>query len=408
MKRNFNKSVVIVGLSIFAMQPDAFAHSKTVYGLANAVHFQTKAHGSFYIQLGSFSQKSNAERLERDMRSKTHLPILTHLRNGYYTVRVGPFNSAAEVQAAGKQLVSHSGPSHIEVKQSRSDAQQPVHHHPRRAEPREHVTHVKKSAPNVSSTPQNQQPIKQSASKYHMFVQDMLAKDAWLRQGNWFIAGDVGVQVPTINNPLTVNNGSGFPSPNDLDSFTTGTNAALLLGVDGGYQWQRESRYFPAYALGLRYKHFFNSNVGGQITQYSLPEFTNYNYKWNLSSDILLFTGKLDLVRFGAFSPFVNGGVGVTFNHASGYQETALNDVTPRISPSFGDYTQAAFAGSVGAGLDWQVNPKLILSLGYEYQSLGHIDSGAGTGEWSGSALQSTDYHSNSAILSVNYLFLNQ
>jgi opacity protein-like surface antigen len=79
--------------------------------------------------------------------------------------------------------------------------------------------------------------------------------------------------------------------------------------------------------------------------------------------------------------------------------------VTPRLSPGFASNTVTSFAYSVGAGVDWQIKPEFILSLSYEYQDLGKIETEDGKNSWSGAALHSDTYRTNGALLSLSYLF---
>ena len=51
--------------------------------------------------------------------------------------------------------------------------------------------------------------------------------------------------------------------------------------------------------------------------------------------------------------------------------------------------------------------PQLILSFGYDYQSVGNIASGPGQNTWSGTRLNLGKYGMNTALLSVTYLFDN-
>jgi opacity protein-like surface antigen len=223
-------------------------------------------------------------------------------------------------------------------------------------------------------------------------------------EAGWYIAGSLGAQSSRVDSNLGVNNGSGYPAPFGTDSYSTSTKSAAIAGMEGGYRWVRNNQWLPAYTLGLRYKHLFSTNVGRQITQYSTPEFTNYNYNWNVSSDVLLIASKLNLVQFGQFLPYVTGGVGIAFNHAANYNETALAGVTPRTNPAFDNNTDREFTYMVGAGVDWQVSPRVILSLGYEFQDLGSLSSGKGTGLWAADALHTGSYRTNSVLFSTSYL----
>jgi opacity protein-like surface antigen len=222
---------------------------------------------------------------------------------------------------------------------------------------------------------------------------------------NWFVGVGAGAQFPTSINNMAVNNGSDLPAPYNQDLYGINTDNEAVFALSAGRRWERDSFWIPAYSAGVSWQYYFNTQVGNTIMQYSDPEFLNYNYNWNFKSNLLLATAKLNLVQYGKLSPYINGGIGAAFNNASGYSETALNNVTPRVSPAFANNSSTQFAYQAGIGLDFRASPQAIFSLGYNYQNLGGLSSGAGTGAWSNQTLSSGSYSSNEVLVSVNYLF---
>ena len=104
--------------------------------------------------------------------------------------------------------------------------------------------------------------------------------------GNWFLTLGAGVQFPEWRNPMKVNNGSGFPAPYDNDLYSTKNQSEAVIALAIGRRWQRNDFWFPySYSLGVFWQYFFRTNLGNTITQYALPEFTNYKYNWQLTSN---------------------------------------------------------------------------------------------------------------------------
>lgn len=228
-------------------------------------------------------------------------------------------------------------------------------------------------------------------------------------QGSWFLAGDAGLLWSSSLNNVTVNNGSLFPPPQNLDIYTarTGSNDAMLA-LWGGYRWcQGEHPFFPALSLALRYEYVFSRTLNGNVIQYSLPEFNNYTYSLKANADVLSLYSKWDLFQFGKFSPYVDGGLGASFIHGYGYQESALPGVTPRISPAFASHSRTEFAYNFGVGLDVFWIPQIIMSIGYDFQFLGNLSSGVGQGPWSNAKLNIGRYGANTALISFTYLMDN-
>ncbi|KGP63492.1 hypothetical protein EP47_05780 [Legionella norrlandica] len=177
----------------------------------------------------------------------------------------------------------------------------------------------------------------------------------------------------------------------------------MVLGIGAGYRYTDLA--IPAISLGIHYSHFLKTHINGQIIQYSLPEFTNYDYQWKVVSDLVLATSKMNVFRWKNLMPFVQGGLGISSNRTSQYYEIALPNVTPRISPNFTNHTTTVLAYQFGAGLDWEINPQWLISLGYEYSDLGRFRSGSGLDSWSTETLYSANLTSNAAILALTYQF---
>lgn len=222
--------------------------------------------------------------------------------------------------------------------------------------------------------------------------------------GNWFVKGSLGAENLVIDSRYTVNNGSGYSPPSNVDSYSTHINTTAEWAVDGGYRWKRDQSWIPAYSLGLHYSHSFAEDVGDKIMQYSLPDYTNYNYQWDIYSNIFMLLAKINLFDWRHIQPYVTAGGGIAFNSASDYKEIALSGISARDSAGFASNTKSQAAYSLGIGIDYTVKPTLIMSLGYEYQNLGRVSSGSGASTWAGTYLRSGTYQTNTLLLGVTWL----
>lgn len=226
-------------------------------------------------------------------------------------------------------------------------------------------------------------------------------------KADWYITAGGGEQYPRINSSMTVNNVPGFSLPygQGQDIYSTSSGHPTVFDLSVGRRWKHQRMWFPACSIGVSYQHVFSSNVGDTITQYSDPTFTNYNYEWDISSDILLAALKVNIVQWSKFSPYLTGGIGGAFNQASNYNETALPGLTAtRDSAGFASNTTRQFAYVAGAGIDFQMTEQVLLSLEYQYQNLGNVSSGKGTDAWTSQSLNLGSYHSNTVLLNATYL----
>ncbi len=116
-------------------------------------------------------------------------------------------------------------------------------------------------------------------------------------------------QFATINSSTTVNNGSGFASPNDQDIYSVEpNNSSLLLGIGVGKRYELNHEWMQAVSVGLQYQYFYERNISGQITEFSIPEFENYSYQWPLGSNLILANAKFNFKDYKQFSPYFSVG----------------------------------------------------------------------------------------------------
>lgn len=220
----------------------------------------------------------------------------------------------------------------------------------------------------------------------------------------WYASGSLGMEYPHFNANWRVNNGSGLTPPGNQDIYTFDNNHHPFINGSTGYYFTQNKAWFPALSLGLTYQYLPSNDIGGHIFQYSIPSFMNYNFRWDVTAHILLASAKLNLFQLHSFMPYLSAAAGPAYIRASSYHETALPDVTPRTSAGFAESTNTQFAYVLGAGLDYQLNTHYLLSLGYQYLSLGKIRSGSGAGSWYSETLYLGYYRSNEILLSLTYL----
>lgn len=221
----------------------------------------------------------------------------------------------------------------------------------------------------------------------------------------WFTG--LGLGVAWVSN-MTIPNGNGFSPPANVDQYVP--NSSLLsspvFSLDGGYRLLTAYKFPYAFSVGLRYRYVsLNSLEGDVIEESNSSLFNNYTYKVSFSSNVVTAIGKMDLVRWGNFAPYVVGGVGVARNNAENYSETAKPGVTPRVSPAFDSRSSTDFAYEAGVGVDYYVKKAIILSTSYDYLNLGTLKTGNGTQNWSQTSLEVGSASVNTVMFRATYIF---
>ncbi|WED42725.1 outer membrane protein [Legionella cardiaca] len=217
--------------------------------------------------------------------------------------------------------------------------------------------------------------------------------------GSWYFSESIATIFPEIDDNHSVGTGDGWP--NDLYvNHDVKTSAAV--SVQTGFTWFNESKFLPFYSLGASYTYAFPMKVNGTIFQYSLPEFENYQYHYEIHRQTLLGIIKAELYRYHNLMPFLLVGLGVSANHIDKYQETPLSGITPRFSPEFQDETTTHFSYALGAGLDYIALNNLWLSLGYNFGYYGPAQTDSGISSYSNERLR-TQLTDNGIVFTITY-----
>jgi opacity protein-like surface antigen len=227
--------------------------------------------------------------------------------------------------------------------------------------------------------------------------------------GRWFITIGGGVQYPEWHNQMNISNDPELSANYDKDFYSTKRKSESIFALALGRRWQRENDWFPAYSFSVLWQHFFRTQLGNNIKSYSDDEFNAYKYNWELTANVVLASAKLNLFQYGRLSPFIQGGIGSSYNRTSNYKELALTDDSSlRTNPNFSNFSTSEFAYLLGTGIDLQVNSKLSVAIEYNFQDLGQISSGPGKDGWANQSLTPGSYHSHELLVTVTYLFGKQ
>jgi opacity protein-like surface antigen len=208
-----------------------------------------------------------------------------------------------------------------------------------------------------------------------------------LDQNTWFLGAGGGLSWEHFQDTTTVSNGMPVPSPFNQDLFSIETLKNANAQFDIGYRWANKKAYFPYTNIYFQYRSYINNDISGSIEQFSLPQFTNYDYQMKYSADLLTINGKCDLFKYKKWMPYLSAGAGVIFNSVYDYTETPTAHVTPRISPGYTTNNSSHLALTLGAGIDYILADNFWVTLGYEHVFQGSIESGPGLTTWSATSL---------------------
>lgn len=222
---------------------------------------------------------------------------------------------------------------------------------------------------------------------------------------NWFMSVGGGMTRLNFADKVNVDNGTQMVPPNNIDYFTVNNPKAGIFQYNLGYQWHDESPYFPYTSFFLQYRHYFRTNITGNVVQFSLPTFNNYQYKMSYEADMLTLNGKFDLINYHHFLPYVSAGLGFIVNHLNDYSESVHPNVTPRIPPSYQGNTKLKGALTLGVGIDYLISQHYGLTLGYDHVFQGIAKSGPGEGLWNQTKLNFGNVKMDTVFINLNIHF---
>ena len=325
----------------------------TIYGVTQAGQFKTQSGGEFYIQAGSFANKANAYHYQSTLKSKSHYPVLVKQKHNHYTVVIGPVKSASEVRAVAQGLGTKSANAHLG---------KAVPHPPHVATAPGHIS--------VQNAPYKDMPMHAVSATPH----------------GWYVGAAVGMADPTGSDAINYAT-SGMPGFPDDRYVGTGGDNSVLWSVVGGYQWQRDAEWIPAFSLGLGYTRTV-PQINGVIYVNSLSDAKNFTYKYDVTQQLPMATLKVDLYNWKHFMPYISAGAGAAINTVQNYSDEPIPGATLwNRGYGFRSSKTTNFAGSIGAGIDYWLANKAQLSLGYQYTSAGTVKTGFGEGVLSSNQL---------------------
>lgn len=143
----------------------------------------------------------------------------------------------------------------------------------------------------------------------------------------------------------------------------------------------------------------------GDVWQFALPKYDNLSYTYQVQHSRVMLAGKVlsTLPQYQAIHPYASLELGVAFNRASVYQETALiPGVLPM--PPFSNHSQTSFSYGVGLGAEYTINQHIRLGLGYQFANLGSASLGLTTAETTTQTLSLSHLYTNQLRFQLTYL----
>lgn len=113
------------------------------------------------------------------------------------------------------------------------------------------------------------------------------------------------------------------------------------------------------------------ASVTGDVLQYELPQFNNYDFDAPVTSTRLMFDFKPSLFTWKNMMPYPILGVGVSWNSVSYHEKPGESDIDPMSRLILSKHTIAQFAWEAGVGFNGVLSDRLSITAEYIYAFLG-------------------------------------
>lgn len=213
--------------------------------------------------------------------------------------------------------------------------------------------------------------------------------------------GNTGDTNPTITRGTIV----------DEYPVTSNSSKSALVGINAGYEFLYPLKNFSfsigvgAYtATAFKFKGNLVESIGGGAPT------SLYNYSYNVTASRAMVEMQANWL-FNCLAPFINGGIGASWNKAKGYKEIDNNNMYSPLAP-FANKTQMSLAYQIGAGISYLFNtrdndtliPQERFTLGYNFVSYGTVKFGTRDASYPYS-LDTGTMHANELYLKYIHYF---
>ncbi|MFI4963010.1 MAG: outer membrane protein [Legionellales bacterium] len=241
-----------------------------------------------------------------------------------------------------------------------------------------------------------------------------LSHQGFATVGHYYLGGSVAASFAQLgSNSPQISYTSGVLIT-DAYPLNNTTESSAVLSLNGGYEFSSLASR-PAIALGLGiYGTPGKYSYTGQLVETAAgnPSSALYDYQYSIKTTRLMAEMQMTWKLMERLSPFINLGLGPSWNQMNGYTEMASTSNGYPPLPPFLKQTQTRFAYQAVVGIslpfsckgDGAEALKERMALGYRYANLGGTSFGS-RGVIYPYALNTGSLSTNEVYLAYTHLF---
>lgn len=361
-------SYFLCGMVLLITSTECFSNTgvRYIYGINMAKTFASNSHGPFYISLGAFKNKSNANILYQSLHStySSRLHISFAPKTGTYNVLVGPLYSAKDVRAQGVNL-SHT-----------------TKHSPKITQP------IKTIQPSIS-------PVGRLTYRVSTKEKTKIKK----KYSPKVLTLSLGPSFNTAGQQQTF-----YLQPEIVKTFTTDHHKNVIGSGELFFGLQKPISNFLFGQLGAALAVSSQTTVKGDIWEDADRDFDNYTYQYMINHGHIALKGKLLTIpqRYYNLQSYVSASVGVGYNRSSDFSiKSKLFQEVP--APDFATQTKFSATYTVGIGVQRPLSQHFSSGIGYEFSDWGKSGLGRADGQTENSGLSLSHLYNHTLMFNITY-----
>lgn len=154
--------------------------------------------------------------------------------------------------------------------------------------------------------------------------------------------------------------------------------------------------------IGLAVAVTSDAKLSGNIWDDADSTFNNYSYSYQVQHTHIAVKGKILADRGYWVMPWVSASLGVGFNQAHNFHNTALIEEAVAM-PNFASNTKTSFTYTVGAGVQKILNKNWQIGAGYEFADWGQSQLNRASGQTLNSGLSLNHLYTNGILFNLTY-----
>lgn len=188
-------------------------------------------------------------------------------------------------------------------------------------------------------------------------------------QNNWYFSIDVGAHTPDTNARLH----KGSSSTIDMSLYNGSPtfdydDSKMVLGISAG------KKLSPNLQAELELRQRKSTANNATLRGSGVRAADTFQLDSTVKSSSLMLNGIVPVTSYGAITPYLKAGIGVTRHQAEAALTASINAFgIPAGAPNrYPKKTENKFTWALGAGASWTLNPNTSVDMEYQYIDMGN------------------------------------